>query len=227
MNDLAAKQFKWYLFFVFLGMIMFLGTGSGYWAIIGAIIFGCIGYWVYSWGDTDRVSTTKNMGSKTDNYYASNDTQKNTNSIEIQTPQKMAPSSLPVMSSAKDKLTSAPVQFSPHQQQSSAIQKNVVPFSEPTEILCALIKKQGISVFNNSPTFNGLLKDYYKGEYKAEFTILTKSIEENIPQDLLSRKDKIPLSVLSGQLAQKLENCGFSHELSAWAVNAWIKALGL
>ena len=114
----------------------------------------------------------------------------------------------------------------PNKSETSPIVKIIIN-DKPIEILCLIIKKHNISLISSLSVFTGLLKDYFKGEYKAEFTILTKSIEENIPQDLLSRKDKIPLSVLSGQLAQKLENCGFSHELSAWAVNAWIKALGL
>ena len=99
------------------------------------------------------------------------------------------------------------------------------PFSEPTEILCTLIKKQGISVVKNSPAFNGLLKDYYKGEFKAELTILTKSVEENIPQDILAKKNKVPVSVLASQHAQRLEDCGFSKDLSIWAVDAWTNAL--
>ena len=98
---------------------------------------------------------------------------------------------------------------------------------KPIEILCIIIKKHNISLITNPPVFTGIIKDYFKGDYKREVKILTTSIEENIPQDLLAKKDKIPFAVLSGQFVQRLEDCGFSKELSVWAVHAWARALGI
>ena len=97
----------------------------------------------------------------------------------------------------------------------------------PAEILAEIIKNHNPSSISNPSIFTGLLKDYYKGQYKREVRILSISIEENVPQDLLTKKDKIPFSVLSSQLVQKLEDCGFSRELSIWAVDAWAKAMGV
>ena len=96
---------------------------------------------------------------------------------------------------------------------------------EPNEILCMIIKKHGTSLISNPSAFTGIIKDYFKGEYKKEVTVLVKSIEENVPQDLLAKKDKIPFAVQSGQFVQRLEDCGFSKELSIWAVDAWARAL--
>ena len=96
-----------------------------------------------------------------------------------------------------------------------------------TEILCLIIKNQTVSSISNQSAFTGIIKDYYKGEYKREVTVLVKSIEENIPQDLLAKKDKIPFSVLFAQCVQRLEDCGFSKEMSIWAVHAWARALGI
>jgi hypothetical protein len=97
---------------------------------------------------------------------------------------------------------------------------------EPIKILCSLVKKHDIySLFANPTLFNSLLKDYYMSKYKSESMILGVSISENIPQDLLSKKDTIPFSILSAQLINRLNNCGFSANLSEWVIKAWVKAL--
>jgi superkiller protein 3 len=98
----------------------------------------------------------------------------------------------------------APVSVSP------TVTKTSPPASalneKPIEILCTIIRNHGISSIDNKDAFNGILRDYYKGEYKRETIIL---------------------AVLSAQLAQRLDDCGFSQELAVWAVYAWARALGV
>lgn len=96
---------------------------------------------------------------------------------------------------------------------------------KPTLILCTLIKNHNSEVINNKDIFKGLVKDYFKGDFKRESTILIKSVTESVPQDLLAKKDQIPFTILSVQLVQRLDDCGFSKDLSHWAVYAWGKAL--
>lgn len=106
--------------------------------------------------------------------------------------------------------------------------KNPEPLLEyPVELLSTIIQNHNISIIENPDVFRGLLKDYYQGKYKREFTILMRSVEEKVPQDLLLNKGSIPAPVLSGQFIQKLDNCGFTHNLSIWAVQAWVKVLGI
>jgi hypothetical protein len=117
------------------------------------------------------------------------------------------------------------------------IQNNYIPHSptvkslptnrKPTELVCILIRNHGISIIENPISFNGLLKDYYKGEFKKEVRILLTSVEEKIPQDIIAKKNQIPFTILSGQLIQRLDDCGFSKELAQWAVYTWAEVIGV
>ena len=95
------------------------------------------------------------------------------------------------------------------------------------EILNLLIKKHGISIIENPVAFNGLLKDYCKGEFKKEVRILLTSVEEEIPQDIITKKNQITFAILSSQLIQRLDDCGYSKELAQWAVYTWAEVLGV
>jgi len=98
---------------------------------------------------------------------------------------------------------------------------------KPTELTCILIRNHGISIIEKPVSFNGLLKDYYKGEFKKEVRILLTSVEEKIPQDIIAKKNQIPFTILSGQLIQRLDDCGFSKELAQWAVYTWAEVIGV
>ena len=98
---------------------------------------------------------------------------------------------------------------------------------KPVEILREIIKKYEIGIFDSKVTFNGLLKDYFQGGFKRETNILITSVNENIPQDFLAKKDQIPFQILSAQCIQRLEDCGYSKDLSIWAINTWAKALDM
>ena len=181
--------------------------------VIGILIY----IFILSFAKPDDISRIKNEDDKKENHRLNSDKHsKNTPHINLQTQE------------SRHEIAASPenTQQSVINVTNPSLQKKLGFVSDaPTEILCTLIRNQG-NAFNNNPTgFMGLLKDYYKGEYKREVKILTTSIEENIPQDILAKKDKIPFSVLSSQFIQRLEGCGFSKELSIWAVEAWEKAL--
>lgn len=97
---------------------------------------------------------------------------------------------------------------------------------QPRKYLCMLIQDHGPFIFNES-TFGGLLIDYFQGGFKKERNVLIKSINEDIPGNLHNKKDTLPYDILSSQLIQKLVQCGFTNDLSKWAVDSWAVAFGI
>jgi len=98
----------------------------------------------------------------------------------------------------------------------------------PRQILCTLIREQGVQVIQNASKFQNLLIDYTKGEFKKERKCLNDSLAEGIPDTLLTKKDQLSYHQLSQQLSQKLiDNLGVTPELAKWTVDSWALALGV
>jgi hypothetical protein len=98
---------------------------------------------------------------------------------------------------------------------------------EPRDILIKLISKHEISSFQDSNQFHNILNDYFKGHFKKESRMLTESFKENIPNDLIAKKDSLPYEIISPQLVQRLVNVGFASDLARWAVDSWALSLGV
>ena len=98
---------------------------------------------------------------------------------------------------------------------------------EPRDILIKLISKHEISSFQDPNQFRNTLNDYFKGHFKRESRMLTESFKENIPKDLIAKKDSLPYEIISPQLVQRLVNVGFANDLAQWAVDSWALSLGV
>jgi len=92
---------------------------------------------------------------------------------------------------------------------------------EATDRLKLVIRDHGTKILDTPQIFQGLLKDYYRGEFKKETRVLLTCLEERIPADLIGKKGNIPFSTQSDQLIRRLEDNGFSKDLSRWAVYSW------
>ena len=76
--------------------------------------------------------------------------------------------------------------------------------------------------------FEGLLKDFYQGNYRKESAVLSNCVREGVPDALDSAKRDIPYAVVSAPLARRLvDNWGTTEELAQWAVDSWALALGI
>lgn len=76
--------------------------------------------------------------------------------------------------------------------------------------------------------FEGLLKDFYQGNYRKESAVLSNCVREGVPDALAAAKGGIPYAVVSAPLARRLaDNWGTTEELAQWAVDSWALALGI
>ena len=96
---------------------------------------------------------------------------------------------------------------------------------QPRNILIKILSQHDLSYFQDSNQFRNVLNDFFKGQNKKESRILTDSFKQNIPHDLLARKNSVPYEILSVQLVHRLVNYGFASDLAKWAVDSWALAL--
>lgn len=83
-------------------------------------------------------------------------------------------------------------------------------------------------VQSDSKRFDGLLKDYFRGEYRKEATVLSNCIREGISDTLRSLNDRTQYAILSNHLVCRLvDNWGNSEEIARWAVDSWGIGLGI
>lgn len=98
----------------------------------------------------------------------------------------------------------------------------------PQEILCSLLREQGIAVINDPTRLQNLLVDYCSGQFKKERKCLIDALSADVPGTLLNKKSRLDYSTISQQLSRKLINdLGITPELAQWTVDSWALALGV
>ncbi len=100
--------------------------------------------------------------------------------------------------------------------------------------LCGVINKYGFSILDEPKKVEALLNDISDGNYKSERDVLITALQENIPQELLKSQRSAYLRNTSIRNKKRLifrkrliENYGIPEDLAQWAVESWIKALGI
>ena len=97
----------------------------------------------------------------------------------------------------------------------------------PRTVLKDLIRRYGRSLTGDALRTEGLLRDTC-GQHPREIFVLVHALRQQIPADLLATRQSLPLPVLTGILARRLEDeLSFSEHASHWAVESWAEALGL
>ncbi len=95
------------------------------------------------------------------------------------------------------------------------------------EILKTMVGRYGVTLAQDPVRCEGLLRDSCS-KCSREIFVLVHAIRQKIPSDLLEPRHALPLPLLRGFLAKRLQDeLGFSDEASRWAVAAWADALGI
>jgi len=100
--------------------------------------------------------------------------------------------------------------------------------------LCGVINKYGVSILDDPKKVEILLNEMSDGDNKSERDVLILALQENIPQELLKSQKRINLRNTSTRNKKRLrfrkrliENYGIPEDLAQWAVESWVKALGI
>lgn len=96
-----------------------------------------------------------------------------------------------------------------------------------TKILNDVIKKFGFNSLSNIKLTKAILLDSFQGKPNAEMKVLISSIEEKIPEKLLSANFNNQLKVADTLLTQQLIEFGYRDDLARWAISTWISALDI
>jgi FOG: HEAT repeat len=93
--------------------------------------------------------------------------------------------------------------------------------------LARLVARYGVSVAHDANRCEGLLRDTCP-DCTREIFILTSTVRQRIPADLLAPRQTLPLPLVQGFLVKRLmDELGFSDDAAHWAVASWSEALGL
>ncbi|MBI3039068.1 right-handed parallel beta-helix repeat-containing protein [bacterium] len=91
--------------------------------------------------------------------------------------------------------------------------------------LAEIIKRFGKSICDNPKKFKGIVKDYFPGE-KREVFILISSLRERVPADLLAPSSGVPKDLIFSRLERRLvQQCGMAEDAAKWVVGSWATAL--
>ena len=97
----------------------------------------------------------------------------------------------------------------------------------PKAILKDMVARFGSSLAQDPVRCEGLLRDSCS-TCSREIFVLVNAARQRIPADLLAPRQMLPLPLMKGFLAKRLQDeLGFSDEASRWAVESWADALGI
>lgn len=85
-----------------------------------------------------------------------------------------------------------------------------------------LINKYGSEIYTDSRKLKSFLNDYYPDKYVREKRLIIDSVEQKIPEDIISNKETKIDDFLYNKLAKKLyDNLGISGDLSEETIDTW------
>jgi hypothetical protein len=97
----------------------------------------------------------------------------------------------------------------------------------PRQKLREIVAHYGEAIVDDPRRCRALLLDLC-GEHRREIFVLTTAQEEQVPNDLLEMKSRMPTSVLVAQLTRRLmDNRALTEDAARWAVESWALALGM
>ena len=100
--------------------------------------------------------------------------------------------------------------------------------------LCCVINIHGLSILDESDKVAALLNELSHGDYEHERNVLIVALKDKVPQELLKSQRSAYLRNTSTRNKKRLifrkrliENYGIPEDLAQWAVESWVKALGI
>ena len=97
----------------------------------------------------------------------------------------------------------------------------------PREILKEMVTRYGSSLAQDPVRCEGLLRDSCS-RCNREIFVIVNAARQRIPADLIAPRHALPLPLMKGFLAKRLQDeLGFSDEAARWAVESWAEALGI
>jgi formylglycine-generating enzyme required for sulfatase activity len=99
----------------------------------------------------------------------------------------------------------------------------------PRKKLCELINSHGISLSNDARRCEGFLHDTCKNssKYKREIFVLVNALREGVAQNLLNPPPGSQDALFTRLVNRLHDNLGLDKEAAEWAVQSWVKALGV
>lgn len=98
---------------------------------------------------------------------------------------------------------------------------------KPRQVLCDLLRKQGVSLSQDRARCSGLLRDHC-GAFKAETMVLLAAMEEGVPARLTEQSGNFAPEILIGYLIKRMRiDRQLTEEAARWAVESWALALGI
>ncbi|MEI7990146.1 MAG: hypothetical protein WCI88_14010, partial [Chloroflexota bacterium] len=95
----------------------------------------------------------------------------------------------------------------------------------PLRKLREILSLYGIAVLNDPRRLASLMRDFF-GDYKREIYILTTSLYNHVPDELLTLDKTIPAEIGLSRMVERLVNeCAMSDEAARWGVQTWAQAL--
>jgi GTPase SAR1 family protein len=97
---------------------------------------------------------------------------------------------------------------------------------QPRKKLKEIINLHGVTLCDDIPHFEELLREKCGNKYKREIFMLVNACNENVVGDLLEPPLGITDEILTEHLIQRLyDNLGFDKTLAEWTVQSWAMAL--
>jgi len=97
--------------------------------------------------------------------------------------------------------------------------------TDPRQIVCDLIATHGAALCGDISRCEGFLRDYCPHD-RGKVNVLVSALKERVVADLLSRSASVPIELLLGRLAKRLEDhCLIREDMAQWAVETWALAL--
>ncbi len=89
-----------------------------------------------------------------------------------------------------------------------------------------LVATYGTELRTDIRKTEGLLRDHC-GEHKREITVLIRSMEQRIPEEINAKDDTVDQLQFSRLVKKLHDNEGIVEEYAKWAVESWAAALGI
>ena len=90
------------------------------------------------------------------------------------------------------------------------------------QYIVEILIKNDLKILNRSKLFIGLLDDYCKNSFEPERKKIILSINEGIPERILSESPHLSEELIISKFSNQLTITGISNEFAEWIVKCWI-----
>ncbi|NLE04134.1 MAG: hypothetical protein GX638_04930, partial [Crenarchaeota archaeon] len=98
---------------------------------------------------------------------------------------------------------------------------------EIIQYITEILIKFELSVHYSKKQFIGLLDDYCKNSLESERKKIILSINENIPEKIMSDKQHLTEDLINSKLVKQLKMTGISDEYADWIIKCWMISINI